>query len=171
MGLETAAAGLFGLQMFGQGLGAYQQYKVNKYNAGAARFDAQMSLRASEKEAERLVEEEAMAVGRARAIAGASGIAVDEGSNQDVLDDIRRVYAEDIAAVRVAGKLGVYQGERAAGISEAQGMQAITAGILNMGTTALSYTLSRPSSYRQTTGVTGANRTAGQGGTASLGGI
>jgi len=168
MGVELAV----GAAIVGQGLNAYQTSQNNKYNADVQRFNATQSKIASEEEAEQLAEEEQRVVGTTRAIAGASGIAVDVGSNADVVDDIRRTFAADIAATRFAGDVGVFQGEAAASISESQAAQAITAGVIGAGTTALTFGLSQPNLFTGTTqtGITGANVIAGQGGVPGLGG-
>lgn len=161
-----------GAQVIGQGLNMYQQKQTAEYNQDVAEFNKVQSKVASEDEAERLTQEEARVIGRSRAIAGASGIAADVGSNADVIDDIRTSFADDIAAVRYAGDIGAFRAELGAELAQLESQQAITAGLVQIGTTALTLYNPRPGGGggggtgigAPVGGISGANVSVAQGG-------
>lgn len=95
------------------GANAYSVYQqgrasavVNDHNIAMAEYDARYNKLVTDTELRRLKETEARLVGRARAIAGASGFATNVGSNKDAIKDIRRGIAIDASAIRIAGYRG-----------------------------------------------------------------
>lgn len=91
----------------------YEQGEMNEatyaHNARMAEFDAALSKLSTENQLKRLSENESRIIGTFRANAGASGFAVDQGSNADVIADTRRSVAIDAAAIRLQGSINQFR--------------------------------------------------------------
>lgn len=105
--------------------------KNAEYNAAMDDFNAEYAEQKAKFDEKLLREDEARTKGSARAIMGASGFAMDEGSNVDVIDDIGRSFAIDASIIRSKGKLDSYSYRSSAGTQRWQGKQARSASRIN----------------------------------------
>ena len=133
--------GLQGLSTATSVLTTLEQGKLNKatfeHNAKMAEFDAAYSKFVAETNENRLNEDAARLIGQTRAEAGASGFAVDGGSNDQVIADINRNVAIDAAAIRTQGAISAFKSMSDAAQSSIDASNAIRASRVSAATTIL----------------------------------
>lgn len=93
----------------------YEQGEMNEatyaHNARMAEFDEALSKISTDTQLKRLEETGSRAIGSFRAAAGASGFAVDQGSNADAVADARRSIAIDAVAIRLQGSINQFRAQ------------------------------------------------------------
>lgn len=107
------------------------QAKMSSYQADYIKQTA----RVEEKD---LREEVSRVTGKAKAIAGASGFAMDSPSTQDAIDDIVRSGELDAAMIRHRGDIGAWEATERGKRLTHEGKLARTAGFLGAGAEAAS---------------------------------
>ena len=136
-----AIGALQGLSTATSVLTTLEQGKLNKatfeHNAKMAEFDAAYSKFVAETNENRLNEDAARLIGQTRAEAGASGFAVDGGTNDQVIADINRNVAIDAAAIRTQGAISSFKSMSAAAQASVDARNAIGQSRIQAATTIL----------------------------------
>ena len=84
-------------------IGARKQRKAGKAADAIGRENAAATLRETQAQVKRTKEQQEQSLGSARARSGASGIRSGAGSTTDFLEEMQRVFAEDIQFMEESG--------------------------------------------------------------------
>ena len=121
------------LAVAGKAITAFETSKSLKWEADMFGHEAQFAQDKLDLDEDLLADRARRAIGTARAIAGASGFATDEGTNLDVISDIRRNVAINAAIIRTNGKMAKWSALKSQKAKEREASGVIKKAVFDIG--------------------------------------